>query len=67
MINVLGKDPNGDGEINIFDLFAILNKILDDSYDPFDSELVELYDCNFDGVVDIADITYLQNIIVSLD
>ena len=48
------------------DLFSILETISDD-YDPFDEELIELFDCNGDGVVDIADITFLQNIIVSRD
>jgi hypothetical protein len=53
-------DANGDGEINILDVTALLNHILEISSAPGNG------DCNEDGQVNILDVTCVLNIILEL-
>lgn len=66
-LTIYGPDPNGDGELNIYDLYDMLLVLTSADYDPYDPELLDRMDCNGDGVFDVADITYLQYIITYMD
>ena len=55
----LQGDMNGDGELNILDVVALVNIILSEN------ELNPLGDMNGDGVYNILDVVILANIILS--
>ncbi len=65
-VSILGIDPNGDGELNIFDLYAMLMALVSPDYAYDDAQLVATMDCNGDGIFDVADLTYLQQMIVDM-
>ena len=55
-----GGDINGDGQVNVTDVTALINKILGSAaYDDM------LCDLNHDGLVNVSDVTALINIILS--
>ena len=50
-------DLNGDGVIDILDIIALVNMILNGSYSP-------IADINEDGVINILDVIIYKNIIL---
>lgn len=60
--NSLTGDVNGDGEINIADINAIINIILSDSCEE---DIENRADVNGDGEINIADINAIIEIILS--
>ena len=49
-------DGNGDGTVNVADVFYLINDLFTSGPQPVGSG-----DCNGDGVVNVADIFYLMN------
>ena len=61
---VTGKgDVNLDGEVNILDVLAALNYILDKNPQPFDFDQADM---NEDGVIDISDVMAINALILGL-
>ena len=54
-------DANGDGEINVTDIVATVNYIMEKPSDGFNKEAADL---NGDGVVNVTDIVMMVNIIM---
>ena len=62
MENPMVGDVNGDGEVNIADINALIDAILGGNIKPND---IGLYDTNVDGEVNIADINALIDLILN--
>jgi len=60
--DILLGDVNGDGEINVTDLTALIDYVLGSSPQPF---VLANADINGDGIVNIADITELIDLLLS--
>ena len=54
-------DVNGDGQVDIADVTAVVNRILGKNADTFSEENA---DVNGDGTITVADVTALVNIIL---
>jgi YD repeat-containing protein len=54
-------DANGDGMVDVADVVAIVNKILDKASDSF---VFEAADVNNDSVIDVSDVVGVVNIIL---
>ena len=57
-------DINGDGEVNVSDVTALINYVLSGGGSPFDKTEA---DFNGDGVIDARDVMALYNIIKGND
>ena len=55
-------DVNGDGDINIADVTALISMVLKGETDP---SVYPAADCNLDGSINIADVTVLINRVLS--
>ncbi len=60
----LHGDPNGDGAINVLDMLAIANHILNIAI--FNEEQMDSADCNGDGTVNVLDMVGIANVILGL-
>lgn len=67
VVKLLGPDPNGDGSLDIRDLYVMMEALRAPGYDPHDEALIAAMDCNFDGKFDIADVMELQTIVAYMD
>ena len=63
-VGSLQGDTNGDGEVNIADVNALIDVILGDKVNP---DIISTVDVNGDGEVNIADINALIDIILNPD
>jgi hypothetical protein len=57
-------DPNGDGAINVLDMLAIANDIMNIA--PLDEAQLALADCNGDGNVNVLDMIAIANVIIGI-
>jgi len=62
-VNASGGDANGDLVVNILDVVAIVNYVLEEDPQPF---LLEAADVNADGEVNVLDIVATVNIILGV-
>jgi len=64
-------DPNQDGLINVIDIIAIINAIIDENIDNYVNEVSQPYyrsmDINSDGIINVLDIIEIINLIVQND
>ena len=64
-IQVMGSgDANGDGQVAISDVAALIDKLLDDPSETFNPINA---DVNGDGVISIADVSKLIDILLGID
>ncbi len=60
-VGITKGDANGDGTVDVADVVAIVNKILEKPGDNFDEKAA---DVNGDGVIDVSDVVAVVNIIL---
>ena len=62
-LNLELGDVNNDNTVNILDIIATVNVVLD--FDTFNDEQILQSDLNYDGSIDILDIVALANLVLS--